>query len=148
MPNREVLIVDDKPHELFWLTKILKEEHGCTIQHLANEKDAKDHLDFLVEGDRMPYALGIIDIMIPVAKLEDLFEIDDNFLEKSRNTGLRVCRHIRQKLKITANTLPLIAISARGDNELIDQLQEIDICFFSRDDQNIKDHLQEILTQK
>ena len=145
MAEKKVFIVDDRSREIEWLTQFLKMELGCKLIHRDNEMDARAHFQELADSRSMPYSLAIVDIMIPVAKLEDLVVLDEKYLKDSRDTGIRICKYIRHKLRISEKELPLMAISARADNELSRQLDELRVPLFSRDDLGIKDHLRTVL---
>lgn len=143
--DREVLIVDDRKREIEWLIRFLKDELDCKLKYRDNEMDTRAHLRDLTDRKSMPYSLVIVDIMIPVAKLEDLVVLDEKYLKDSRDTGVRICKYIRHQLRINEEELPLMAISARADNELSRQLGELRVPLFSRDDLGIRDHLRKIL---
>ena len=145
MSTREVLIVDDRKREIDWLIRFLQDELGCKLVYRNNEMETRAHLQELADRKSMPYSLAIVDIMIPVAKLEDLVVLDEKYLKDSRDTGVRICRFIRRELGITEERLPLMAISARADNELTRQLDGLRVPLFSRDDLGIKDHLRRVL---
>ncbi len=145
MSIREVLIVDDRKREIEWLIRFLKDELDCKLTYRNNEMDTRSHFQELADRGSVPYSLAIIDIMIPVAKLEDLVVLDEKYLKDSRDTGVRICKFIRRKLRISEEQLPLMAISARADNELTRQLDGLNVPLFSRDDLGIKDHLRRVL---
>ncbi len=145
MTQKKVFIVDDRSREIEWLTQFLKNDLDCKLIHKDNEMDTRAHFREFADDKLTPYSLAIVDIMIPVAKLEDLVVLDERYLKDSRDTGVRICKYIRHKLRINEEELPLMAISARADNELSRQLDELRVPLFSRDDLGIKDHLRKIL---
>lgn len=142
-----VLIVDDRVRDIRWLTKLLTNDLGQEVKILTNEKDAKDHFLALkqVGQEESTYRLAILDIMMPVAKLEDLVELDEELLKDSRDSGIRLCKFIRQELGIGERALPIMALSSRLDEKLIREMDRLGIPLFSRDDLEIRTRLVEIL---
>jgi len=149
MPDNKVLVIDDKPREVEWLFDLVQ-KCGYEIEHLTNEKDTRAHVEGLLnQASSLPYAVAIIDIMMPVAKLEDLIVLEDDDLRDSRETGWRICQFLRQEKKISADDLPIIAISARYDNDLLaKRLEKIDVKFFRRGDLEIREHIALVLSSK
>ena len=147
MPEK-IVIVDDRIHEIDWLTEFLEDELGRDFVLKTNEKDTREHFELLLEAnpDRSAlYALAIVDIMIPVAGMEDLVVLDEEYLMSSRDTGIRLCKFLRNELLITAEDMPIIVISARGDEELIREMRALGVPLFSRDDLEIRQYIKNIL---
>lgn len=146
----EVFIVDDRVHEISWLTQFLKDDLNCEVTLKTNEKHTKEHFEsFRVDSSvkSVPYSLAIVDIMIPVAPMAELVVLDKELLNNSRDTGIRLCKFFRHELGISEQEMPIVAISARGDEDLIREMRELKVPLFGRDELEIRDFIKDVLAR-
>ena len=137
---RKVLIVDDQIGDIGWAMDLLR-HYGYLIDVATNEEAACRRLE-KVSRSELSYSLAIFDIMVATRDMEDLVEIDEQFLEESRDTGVRLCQYVRTELQIPASMLPIVCISARDDDsELRYTLRKLGIPLFSRTPQNTEESL-------
>ncbi len=135
-----VLLVDDHIGDISWLVDLL-EARGYVIDQVTNEEAARSVLEGakerLDEGGATDYELAVIDIMVSIKDIMDLVDLDDNFYEQSKDTGVRLCRYARDELGISQEDLPIVCISARADqDEFKPQLDQLGIPLFSRTPQS------------
>jgi CheY-like chemotaxis protein len=135
--HRKVFIVDDQAGEIRSLIRRIK-HRGYDIELATNERDAKAGLR-QVAADPGPYAAGIFDIMVAIVDLETLLEMGDDVdlakevLEPSTDTGIRLCRYVREELRLDEATFPIAALSVRDDPELKDALGAFGVTLYKRD---------------
>lgn len=129
-PKTKVLLVEDQAGSVRPLLDLL-ESRGYETVLETNEEAARVRLDE-VSDEQASYALAIFDVMVAVKDYFGIVELDDSFYEKSRDAGIRLCDYARVKLEIPAETLPIVCISARDDEEVNKDLKERDIRLFNR----------------
>lgn len=145
-PDR-VLIIDDHIGDITWLVDYL-EDRGYGVDQDTNEVAARQRLALIKEG-KAAYTLAIIDIMVSIMDIMEIVELDDDFYEESRNTGLRLCQYARNELGIHEKTLPIVCISAAADREDIKAgLDELKIRLFSRVPQAPEESIREYLERE
>jgi CheY-like chemotaxis protein len=130
--SSRILIVDDQPGDLLWLLDILRGRgYGYTLA--TNEKDARAHLKSVKDGSDS-YALAIIDVGVATLPIEDLFlqDLDEQFFEDARDTGIRLCRYTRKDLGLSAKDLPIACLTVRDDDAVKEAMKELDIPLFNR----------------
>jgi CheY-like chemotaxis protein len=142
----EVLLVDDHAGDVIWMIEFL-EERGYRVHEITNEEAARRQLEAVKKGDAS-YALAIIDIMVAIKDIMDLVESKERFYEKSRDTGIRLCYYARKELGISAETLPIVCVSARDDDQARQLLEELDIPLYSRTPQTPEEDIREYLRKK
>ena len=138
-----VLLIDDQASAILWMKSFL-DSLGYKIEQRLTESAGRDELERISKGEAR-FAAAIIDVMVPTHSFEEILDFDDEFLEESRNSGIRLCKKARRELGISEEDLPIVCISARSDQALLDELHKIGIPFFSRTDQGIRNHLRELL---
>jgi len=132
----KVFIVDDQAGEIRSLIRRIK-SRGYDVVLATNERDAEAGL-LQVAADSRPYAAGIFDIMVAIVDLETLLEMGEDVdlakevFEPSTDTGIRLCRFVREKLRLRAAELPIAALSVRDDAELKRALEELDVPLYER----------------
>jgi CheY-like chemotaxis protein len=153
--QERVLLIDDRIDDISWLVDDLN-ARGCKVDQVANEEAARSKLDEIkkaLDKGQRPFVLAIIDIMIPVMDIMDLLEIDESFFEDSAMSGVRLCRYARETLQITEGELPIVALTARSDDDDIRKdLRKVGIQHtFSRvpqsDEQSIRSYLERLLAR-
>jgi CheY-like chemotaxis protein len=125
-----VLIVDDQIGDIGWLIDLIQ-SRGYDVVLAANEKAARGQLDEVKQG-KASYVLAIVDVMVAIADLMDLVALDDKFFQKSKDTGIRLCRYARQELGLLAEELPIVSISVREDQEVKKAMNDLGIQLFNR----------------
>ena len=81
---RRVLIVDDQIGDIGWAIDLLR-HHGYAVDIETNEVSARRRLKEMSRSE-VSYALAIFDIMVATRDMEDLVDIDEQFLEESRDS--------------------------------------------------------------
>jgi len=142
----EVLLVDDHAGDVRWMIEFL-EERGYRVHEITNEEAARRQLEAVKKGD-VSYALAIIDIMVAIKNIMDLLGSKEEFYEKSRDTGIRLCHYARKELGISAERLPIVCLSARDDDKVRQLLDELEITLYSRTPQTSEDSIREYLKKK
>lgn len=127
---RRVLVIDDQLCDLEWLLDLVK-ARGHEVVVATNEKEARARLDGVKAG-RESYALAIVDVMMAIADITELAEIDDKFFADSRDSGIRLCRYARQELGLNQAALPLVCLTAREDEDVKEAMRALDIPIFNR----------------
>ena len=141
----QVLIIDDQLGEILWLLLIIK-SYGFDPIVATNEKAARAHLAAIADG-RESYALAIIDVMVALRDLEDLIDLDEDFLEESTDTGIRLCRYARQELGIAEAQLPIGCLTVRDDDDVKEAMSELAIPLFHRVPQHSAESIRSFLEQ-
>ncbi len=149
-----ILLVDDHIGDISWLVDLL-EARGYEVDQVTNEDAARRRLEGVkesLEKGRATYVLAIVDIMVSTRDIMDLVKLTEEFYAESKDTGIRLCQYARDELKISAEHLPIVCISARADLENFKpQLDRLRISLFSRTPQtsgeSIRDYLEENLSQ-
>lgn len=142
----KVLLIDDHVGDISWLIDFL-EARGYQVDQETNEVDARAKLESVKEGESA-YNLAIIDIMVSIMDIMDLVDLDDDYFEKSRETGLRLCRYARKELGISEVQLPIVCISAATDREEIQKgLEELGVPLYSRVPQAPENSIRNFLEQ-
>jgi CheY-like chemotaxis protein len=126
-----VLVVDDQVGDIEWLLdRILY--RGYEIVVATNERAARKRLDAVKKGEES-YALAIVDVMVAIMDLADLVTLDEEFFVESRDTGIRLCRYVREELGISPNELPIVSLTVRDDPEVKAAMEELGIPLVSRE---------------
>jgi len=125
-----VLIVDDQVGDLLWLLDVIQ-SRGYKILLATNEAAARERLLAVKEG-KEAYVAAIVDVMVAVKDLLDLMDLDDQFFEESRNTGIRLCQYAREELHILAKELPIACLSVRDDHEVKEAMRKLAIPLYNR----------------
>lgn len=144
--NNRIFLVEDNIGDTTWLIDLL-ESRGYVIDDESNEKSAKQRLDAIKKGDES-YVLAIFDVMVATMDFMDLVDFDDTFVERSQNTGIRLCEYARKELRIAREELPIVCLSARDDKELKDALKSLNIPLFSRTPQRPEEGLRAYIKKK
>lgn len=140
----KVLIVDDQIGDIRWVIDLLS-HYRYSVDVETNEEAARRRLD-MVSRSEVSYVLAIIDIMVATRDMEDLVEIDEEFLEESKDTGVRLCEYARKNLQIPPSKLPIVCFSARDDDpELRHALSKLRIPLFSRTPQSVGESLRDYI---
>lgn len=126
----KVLVVEDQIGAMRPTLDFI-ESKGYSVILATNEEAAKRRLDEISEK-KASYALAIFDVMVSVKDFMDVVDLDDNFYEASRDTGIRLCQYARRQLRIPADELPIVCLSGRDDQELKDAMKSLDIPLFNR----------------
>lgn len=128
---KRILIVDDQPGDLLWLLDILR-VRGYEYTLATNEKDARAQLKS-VKDRSASYPLAIIDVGVATLPIEDLFQdLDERFLEDSRDTGIRLCRYARKELGLSVKDFFIVCLTVRDDEAVKEAMRELDIPLFNR----------------
>lgn len=130
--SNRVLIVDDQPGDLLWLLDLLS-ARGYEPTLATNEKEARARLKSVKEGAYV-YALAIVDVGVATLPIEDLFlqDLDSQFFQDSKDTGIRLCNYARQELGLCAQALPIACLTVRDDNEVRNAMKSLKIPLFNR----------------
>lgn len=127
-----VLIVDDQDVE--WLIDIIRDKGYTTILE-STEFDAKECLRRTAEDIKSKggiYKLAIFDVMVAIKSLTEAEDLDDFFDEESKDSGIRLCRYVRETLELTEKELPIVCLSLREDQDLKHKLRMMNISLFYR----------------
>ena len=128
--SSRVLVVDDQAGDIRWLLDLIT-SRGYTVDLATNQEAAMRQLDQVKSG-AASYALAIFDVMVAIKDLMDLVEIDEDFFEESRDTGIRLCRYARKDLGIPVSELPIACLTVREDDEVEKAMRELGIPLFNR----------------
>ena len=134
--ERKVLVVDDQATEIEWLIYRLH-KRGYEVTLATNEQAAIHELSE-VESGCVRYRAAIFDIMVAVDDLANLMKLaekserDDKF-DQSFDTGIRLCRLVRQDLGMSEKSFPIAALSVRDDDEAETSLKELGVPLYRRD---------------
>ena len=146
--NNRVLLVDDHVGDITWLIDFL-EARGYEVDQVTNEMAARRKLKRIKEDlakNLRTYELAIIDIMVSTRDIMELVALTNDFYEKSKETGIRLCQYARDDLKISAKRLPIVCISARPDtDDFQPKLEELGIRLFSRTPQTAEESIRDYL---
>lgn len=142
-----VLVVDDEVGDLTWLLDLV-ESRGYGVKIATNEEAARERLSAVREGHES-YVLAVVDVMMAVKDITALVEaeLDDAFFEDSRDSGIRICRHARLELGISADELPIVCLTVRDDDEVKAAMAELEIPLFERTPSTSADFRREIETR-
>jgi CheY-like chemotaxis protein len=145
-----VLIIDDQVGDLRWLIDLIH-NRGHEIVLATNEGAAEERLRAVKQGTES-YALAIVDVMIAVKSLSQLIDLDEQFFDQSRDTGIRLCRLARRELGITAQQLPIACLTVRHGDEVRLAMNELGIPLFNRAASgaadSIRGYIEENLTKR
>lgn len=134
--RHKVFIVDDQAGEIRSEIRRIK-RRGYEIELATNERDARFGLE-QVAADPSQYAAGIFDIMVATVDLETLLEMGEGVdlakevFEPSIDTGIRLCRYVREELGLGADVFPIAALSVRDDDELKQALEKLRVPLYER----------------
>jgi CheY-like chemotaxis protein len=127
---KRVLIVDDQVEEILWLLDLLQ-HRGYEVIVSTNEKDAMARLAAIAAGSE-EYVAAIFDVMVSTLSFEDIVslqaELDDQFFQESKDTGLRLCR----KARALGLTLPIACLTVRKDADVEAIKEELGIPVYHR----------------
>jgi CheY-like chemotaxis protein len=125
-----VLIVDDQIGDIGWLIDLIQ-DRGYAVALATNEEAAQKQLDAVKQG-KASYALAIVDVMVAIQDLMDLIALDDQFFDKSQDTGIRLCEYARRTLGLSADELPIVCITIREDSDVRADMKRLGIPLFNR----------------
>lgn len=97
----------------------------------TNERDARNRLQAVKDG-REEYVAAVFDVMVVIADLEDLMELNEMFFVKSEDTGIRLARFAREELGISERQLPIASLMIRDDEPVKTAMKELGIPLFHR----------------
>lgn len=132
-----VLLVDDQAGEIEWLVRRIN-ERGYEVVLATNEEAARKQCQALADGEAR-FEAGIFDIMVAVKDLVALIEmgeeadLDDDFFEASTDTGVRLCRFVREELGLSQEDFPIAALSVRDDQAVVEALRELGVPLYKRE---------------
>ncbi len=142
----KVLLVDDRVGDIQWVIDFL-ENFGQRVERVSNEADARKRFDAVGSG-KASYVLAIIDIMVSLKDILDISEVDETFYRKSSRTGVRLCKYLREELRVSADELPIICISGRPDAEGVrKELRKLGIPLYNRVPSQREESLRSALTE-
>ena len=125
-----VLIVDDQLDEILWLLELLQ-HRGYGVVLATNERDANSRLMAIHDGTES-YAAAVFDVMLSTLSIEDIVssqaELNDEFFEESKDTGLRLCRRAKE----LGLELPMACLTVRKDAEVEAVSDETGIPVYNR----------------
>lgn len=127
---RTVFIVDDQVEEILWLLDLLR-HRGYDFIVATNEKDANARLEAIHDGSE-GYVAAIFDVMVSTLSFDEIVSshaaLDDKFFEKSKDTGLRLCRRARE----LGLNLPIACLTVRKDAAVEAVRDELNIPVYHR----------------
>jgi CheY-like chemotaxis protein len=141
-----VLLVDDHPDDLDWLTDLL-DLLGVGFVLMTNEEQAQGELRRVLQGD-VAYDLAIIDVMLSTADISQLISLDAKYFKNSRESGIRLCEFARNELKIKEEQLPIVCISTiqHEDEGVVTRLKKLEVKILPRTgepgDKSIRSYLE------
>jgi len=116
--TQQVLIIDDQPGEILWLIDRIRHRRATAVV-ATNEGSGRAELSAVRGGERK-YVLAIIDVMVAIKGLSELIahdeDLDEEFFEKSTETGIRLCRYAREELGLTESELPIAVLTVRSED--------------------------------
>ena len=149
-PAPQVLVIDDQIGDLRWLFDLLR-YRGYDVRAATNEKEGRERLRAVQAGTES-YALAVIDVMMATHPIEDLVDLDDQFFAESRDTGIRLCKYARLDLAIPRETLPIVCLTVRNDDEVKQEIERLGIPLFNRvpddPDESIREHIKKTLPER
>ncbi|MCP4549177.1 MAG: hypothetical protein GY835_22215 [bacterium] len=125
-----MLIVDDQVGDIAWLIDFVK-ARGYPVDLATNENAARKLLKAVADGKKS-YALAIVDVMMAITDMMSLINLNDKFLQDSRDTGIRLCRYARRELGIPESKLRIVCLTVREDSEVKAAMDELKIRLFNR----------------
>ncbi len=134
--RRKVFIVDDQAGEIRSLIRRIK-NRGYDLMLATNEREAERMLQEVADHPSS-FVAAIFDVMVATVDFATLLEMDDSVdleskvLEPSVDTGLRLCRYARERLRIAEADLPIAALSVRTDDELREALGQLGVPLYDR----------------
>lgn len=134
-----VLLVEDQIGDILWLVDLIN-SRGYEIVLATNEEMALQLLEAVSRGAES-YSLAIVDVAVAVKALQDIFALDDQFFEKSQDTGIRLCRYARGELGLTPEKLPITCLTVRDDDEVKAVMDELQIPLYNKAPQSPPDSI-------
>src|SRR4051812_45154489 len=127
-----VLIVEDQVGDLYWLLDLIQ-SRGYEVVVATNEAAAQQRLRAVKEGTDS-FRLAIVDVMVAIKDLKDLANLDEQFFEESKGTGIRLCHLARDedKLGLTAEQLPIVCLTVRDDEEVREAMKTLGIPLYNK----------------
>ncbi|HSS48567.1 MAG TPA: response regulator [Thermoanaerobaculia bacterium] len=127
-----VLIVEDQVGDLYWLLDLIR-SRGYEVVVATNEAAARERLRAVKEGTDS-FRLAIVDVMVAIKDLKDLSNLDEQFFEDSRQTGIRLCHLARDKdqLGLTFEQLPIVCLTVRDDEEVREAMKTLGIPLYNK----------------
>lgn len=122
----KVLLIDDQLGDIVWLLDRI-EARGFEVEIATNEKEARGCLEECGRGERN-YEAAIFDVMMSIAPLEELEALDEDFFQRSQDTGIRLCQYARE-LDLR---FPVACLTVRDDIEVKDAMDAMGIPLFNR----------------
>jgi CheY-like chemotaxis protein len=122
-----ILVLEDQRIDWEVLEPILKSK-GYDPDWARTEQEARDLLDKHVQSPR--YLGAIIDIIAPVDSVSPLDS--RTVFENSLSSGVRVCKYIRDTLRLKPNEFRIVILSILGKSDLQMDLEKYSAVYFGK----------------
>ena len=119
-----VLLIDDQIGDLMWLVDRI-EDMGFHFACATNEREARTRLEAIARGEEV-YVLAVVDVAMATHDFFSVQEVDQRFIESSKDSGIRLCRYAREELRISPEMLPIAVFTARTDQKVKEAIGALD----------------------
>lgn len=111
-PGKTILIIDDEP----WYIEPIEDRLDYEGYGVIKATDAGEGIRLLSqEGNRIK--LLITDIMMPTGNI-DLGSDEEEETNNYSRTGIKLCRYLRERMRLDATQLPTIFLSVLGEERV------------------------------
>lgn len=129
-PER-VLIVEDQVGDIAWLIESIQ-NLGYGVDLSTSESAARERLQAVKKGE-VSYVMAIFDIMVATVNIWELEDLDEDFFARSEETGIRLCKLVREEMKISEEQLPIVCFTVREDEEEVRSImRDLNIPLFNK----------------
>jgi hypothetical protein len=122
--RKRVLLVDDEITDLEFLLSTIRNQ-GKEYDIARNEAEAFYFLNRMIDNDDL-YLLAVINSVVvkDLSELISMPELPRSFFSNAKGTGIRLCRFVRDELRVPAERMPIaLTLKKRADEvEGIDRL--------------------------
>lgn len=126
-----VLVVEDRPAISNFLRALL-ESLGATLEITDNLPDAMNRVERLKEQPKH-YALLLMDVMFPAISPDSDEPLPVDYNVRSERAGIDIAEHVRHKLGIGKDRLPIVFFTIRNDDEVIRKASALGAYHYPKD---------------